>query len=288
MISHDQMKRCKAQLVYSKQKCSRATNTDHYKQPKLDEKLLYFNGVPIELLRLLILHLSSTDICKIFDKSCLKRIKKDNELWQKLWARDISSFIPLPKYDYKQYRQVSNDVNNFRRDAARDKYIVERGYDILFLQSLPKMIVDDSYWRWRDAIIEATRSNYVPFVKSLICLYDDYEDDTYDSVMYKAIRCGHIEIIKLLIDTEFELNESYLYSAIYYDKIEIAKYMVKVMEENNSIINYRPFLDFTISMKVCNLEMVKFFMEKDHTDHDTIIRIANSYGRKEVIKSLKN
>lgn len=197
-IKH-QMKRCKAQLISNKQKCSRLTSTNYCWQHcnPVPEKRTYFTVCPIELLHDLILCFGFEDLPKMLRKlnkiSTFSTIINSKILWKKIWTTYISSYVPLPENSNKSYFKIFNEIHREYYQPVgcqRVKYLARNAYDILLI---PLLRCTGDYDLTMPYVAESGCIELVNFMLSKGATEYKYS-------MAYAAETGHIEIVKLMLE----------------------------------------------------------------------------------------
>lgn len=261
------MKRCKAQLISTKEKCSRTAVDENYcKQHRAKYQLdtSYFTVLPIEIMELCILYLDYITILNTFQKlstlSSFKRIRKSNGLWKKIWHRDVSSFTALSHYSYKKYYNVYNKMKQIRfweltnnssklvgRFNDRESYLATNGYDILF-QSLFR---------------ESTISKHE--LHNLMCI---------------SIRIGHSNMVKLFLDMGVLPNFHAIIDAIQGNDVNILRMLFEKLD-HNLVSSY---VEGLMCYSRFRVDTVKVFIENGYRNYNKLLDNAIFYGNMDLIK----
>lgn len=193
------MKRCQSETSAKGKKCRRLA-TDKYcwqhqtSASEIVDKILYLSVLPHDLLRLLFFQLKSSAILAIIPK--LKNsmdfsyISDDEKLWKMLWTRDISSCTTLKRYSYNAYKKIYIELREIKSTQNKIRYLSENGYDELLLSRLLR-------YRTR---FDLPHYYYITGGYNLERLKWAYEIHNNNIAMKHAARCGHIKIVKDMLD----------------------------------------------------------------------------------------
>ena len=160
-------------------------------------KDLYFSLLPTELLHLLFLHFSSSELRNIlFELENIRNFSRlfiSKPFWQKIWKRDISSLIDPPSdpsNTYQEYKEIFDYLAFPYYRNNKIAYLAQIGYDRLLL---PLLITK---WDYDLAMMNAAYGGHIEIVNLMIKNGANY----YHETIAYAARGGHIEIVKLMLE----------------------------------------------------------------------------------------
>lgn len=149
---------------------------------------LYFSLLPFDLLSPLLLYFDSPELLYI-----LSNLDDFNSLleyyffWNKIWRRDISSFIPLPADPYETYRLIFDSLPKMS-SSEKISYLAENGYDILLMPLLSDFV------DYNRAMAFAARGCHMQIVELMI----EKGATAYNWAMAAASESGCLSIIDLM------------------------------------------------------------------------------------------
>lgn len=295
----NQMKRCQGGTTTTERKCRRVV-TDEYcweHKPPLSNVLTYFSILPNDLLRLLVLKMPSPQFLSVLRRlkhiSHFANIIKDEQLWKMIWHRDISSFMPLPKYaDYiNSFDELYNCTKKMNTSNIRDRsldyvlnrqtsmghicriveYLTKRGMDILLYTFLAQFSDDSRLYN----VVTDTASKYghIQIVKTL----SEKTSIDNESAMEVAAKYGHIEIVKLMLERGADNFNQVMEAAAENGHIEIVRLMLANSADSFDIATEG-------ATENGHIEIVKLMLEKGVTDFNRIMENAAENGHIEIVK----
>lgn len=179
------------------QQCKRCvkSNSKYCWQHSDDGKLLYFSLLPADLLYLLFFNFNSTELLytlvTIRDISIFEKIFTSKTFWNKIWRRDVSSYLPLPENPYETYKNIFDELSKIDNDNNKIRYLAMNGYDVLLLPLLEKI---PNRYNW--AMTMAGQGGQLPIVRMM--LRKGAID--YDSTLLYAAEAGDKDIVKLMLN----------------------------------------------------------------------------------------
>lgn len=235
---------------------------------------IYLSLLPTDLLISLFLYFTSHELLGILHE--LKDIPKINRViysdifWNKIWRRDISSFVSLPQNPYEKYKEIFNKLSKIYH-SDKIIYLAGNGYDILLLH-----VLLDRY-DYNQAMIYAAYGGHIEIIELMVGLGANY----YNFAMKNAAEKGHIEIVKLMLDLGATDYNWAMGAAAREGHIDIVRLMMGLGANNYNFA----MLEAVIAG---HIDIVKLMLDAGADNYDWSIQNTKNIEIKNLIRSYQN
>lgn len=283
---------------------------------------LYLSCLPSDLITPLFLHLSSEELIHTLtelNNTSFSPDKWSKSVWKIIWKRNISSVIDLPQTPCQKYIDIIKTWSRMQWDYRMIEYSATGGYDILLtpymnVHYFPN-VLDYASEKGHRAIIDkvmekqgqltnhnvgtiiisAASGGQFDLVKDMLnlCIERNYCDHyNYNCAMRQAAVNGHIEIVKLFIDTFKNHYTKYEWKATYSETLANA-----LVNGHTNIawlmLNEDVYVDshiLKITVQKCYVDILSRLLNEtnDNINYYELIIEAAKHQRKDIIQILLN
>jgi hypothetical protein len=250
---------------------------------------IYLNILPTDLLELLFLYISKDDMLTCLNLENAHKLLDRNLFWETVWNRDISSLVPIqhpnyPKY-HERYQYVLKQYQTLLCTKESLDYLAANGYDILLYEMFSRNrdipLLQDLH---EYILVSAAIDNHLPIMQKMI---DFGANDTMMALIQVA-GSNSIEALDFLVNQHLRLYpggsvdfSGLLNLSAYFGCLSMSKRLIELGANH-----YNWALHNAVTRN--NVGVIKLLLEKEATNYDECIQLAENNNRKDIADIIKS